>query len=108
MSDWVPFKTKCPSCPNNATITWVHSDDNYEEEIDKNGNIRCNNTSCEYYKNPTFIMEWGFDCGSHNYHGDYWKPKALGVFTALGMISSIKALSKTERQKLFDRVNDYF
>ena len=105
MSDWVPFVTKCPSCSNNASITWVHSVDKYEEKIDKNGNIRCNNTSCEYYKHPTFIMEWGFDCGNH--HGDYWKPNSLGVFTALGMISSINELSPEERNNLFQRVNSY-
>jgi len=49
-------------------------------------------------------MEWGFDCGSHNYHGDYRKPNGLGVFTALGMISSINALSSTEIQKLFNKL----
>ena len=107
MSDWVPFITKCPSCSNNEHIAWVHSDDNSEEVIDKNGNIRCNNTSCEYYKNPTFIMEWGFDCGSHKYHGDYWKPDATNVFTALGMISSIRTLSREERAKLFEKINSY-
>ena len=105
MSDWEDFETKCPSCNNNDTIYWVHTQDGYHETINKNGDIKCNNSSCYYNKNPTFIMEWKFDCGKH--HGDYWKPNATKVFTAIGMVSSICSLSKDERIKLFNRINDY-
>ena len=104
MCDWENFITKCPSCENNKMCNWVHSIDDYHEKINKDGEIRCNNTSCHYYNNPAFIMEWKFECGQH---GDYWKPKANRVFTAIGMVSSITNLSKAERKKLFDRINEY-
>ena len=49
-------------------------------------------------------MEWKFECGKH---GDYWKPKANNVWLALGMVSSIVNLSKAEKKKLFNRIEDY-
>jgi len=104
MSDWEEFKTKCPSCDNNETIYWVHTQDDYHETINKEGDIKCNSSSCYYNKNPTFIMEWKFECGKH---GDYWKPKATNVWAALGMVSSIVNLSKAEKKKLFNRINEY-
>lgn len=104
MSDWEDFRTKCPSCDNNKVCTWKHTKDNCYEKINKNGDIKCNNSSCYYYSNPAFIMEWRFECGNH---GDYWKPNATNVWAALGMVSSISNLSKEERTKLFFRVNEY-
>ena len=104
MSDWEDFRTKCPSCDNNATIYWVHTTDEYHEKINKDGDIKCNCTKCYYHDNPTFIMEWKFECGKH---GDYWKPNANNVWLALGMVSSIKNLNKAERNKLFQRINNY-
>ena len=81
-----------------------HAQDDYHEKINKDGDIKCNNTSCYYYKYPTFIMEWKFECGRH---GDYWKPNGNNVWAALGMVSSIANLSKSERNKLFLRINEY-
>ena len=104
MSDWEDFKTKCPSCNNNEMIYWVHTHDQSHETINKDGDIKCNNLSCQHNQKPTFIMEWEFECGTH---GDYWKPNSTNVWAALGMISSIVNLSKTERKKLFNRINEY-
>lgn len=104
MSDWEDFKTKCPSCDNNSIYYWVHASDNYHEKINKDGDIKCNNSSCYYYNHPTFIMEWRFQCGGH---GDYREPNSTNVFAAVGMVSSIAHLSKQERVKLFNRINDY-
>ena len=104
MSDWEEFRTKCPSCEEGGECYWIHDTDEYHEKINKNGDIRCNNTSCFYYNNPTFIMEWKFKCGNH---GDYRKPNSTNVWAALGMVSSIANLSKEERTKLFFRINDY-
>ena len=104
MSEWEEFRTKCPSCDNNKICYWVHSIDEYHETINKDGDIKCNNSNCYYYRNPSFIMEWKFECGNH---GDYWKPNSNNVWAALGMVSSIANLSKTERRKLFNRINEY-
>jgi hypothetical protein len=106
MTDWEDFITKCPSCNNNDTCNWVHNEDEYHEKINKNGDIKCNNSSCYYYSHPTFIMEWTFDCGNH--HGNYWKPDKANVWGALGMISSIKNLKRKERDKLYLRISGYF
>ena len=105
-SDWVPFVTKCPSCENNKKIKWVHSSDQYTELIDKNGNIKCNNTSCKYHREPAFIMEWKFDCGKH-LHGTYYEPKANYVFLAIGILSTIQTLSKEESDNLYQRIMNY-
>ena len=95
MSDWEDFKTKCPSCDNTKICDWIHSNDSYHEKINKDGDIKCNNSSCYYYDHPTFIMEWKFECGNH---GDYWKPNGNNVWAALSMISSICNLSKPEKK----------
>lgn len=104
MGDWEDFKTKCPSCENNTVCYWVHACDDYHEKINKDGDIKCNNKSCYYYDNPAFIMEWRFKCGAH---GDYREPNATNVFAALAMVSSITNLTKQERTKVFNRINDY-
>ena len=49
-------------------------------------------------------MEWRFQCGAH---GDYREPNSTNVFVAVGMVSSIAHLSREERKKLFDRINEY-
>lgn len=104
MSDWEDFKTKCPSCGNNKICEWVHGTDGYREKINKDGDIKCNNSNCYYYDHPTFIMEWKFKCEAHD---DYREPNSTNVWAALSMISSIAALSKEERTKVFMRINDY-
>ena len=106
MSDWEEFRTKCPSCSNNERCYWIHTTDEYHEKINKEGDIRCNNTSCYYYNNPTFIMEWKFKCGDRN-HGDYRKPNSTNIWVAIGMVSSITNLSKDERDKLYSKISDY-
>ena len=106
MSEWESFVTKCPSCTNNELCNWVHNSDDYHEKINKYGDIKCNNPSCKYNKNPSFIMEWTFDCGMH--HGNYWKPDKANVWSALSMISSIKNLKSRERTDLFNKINGYF
>ena len=103
MSEQEEFKTKCPSCDNNNICHWVHSIDGYNETINKYGDIKCKNSSCYYYKKPSFIMEWKFECGNH---GNYWKPNSNNVWAALGMVSSIANLSKGERIKLFNRIKN--
>ncbi len=102
MSEWEDFKTKCPSCDNTEIIYWTK--DQCHLIINKEGYIKCNNSSCQHNQNPTFIMEYKFKCGKHE---DYRKPNSTNVWAALGMISSIVNSSKTERKKLFFRINEY-
>ena len=104
MSDWEDFRTYCPSCGNRSICDWVHAGDGYHEKINKDGDIRCNNSSCYYYNNPTFIMEWRFKCGKHD---NFKEPNATNVWAALSMVSSITHLSKAERDKLYFRISDY-
>ena len=106
MSDWEDFETKCPSCNNNDKCYWIHTEDKCHEKINKDGDIRCNNKSCYFYDNPTFIMEWEFKCGARE-HGDYRKPNSMNIWAALGMVSSIARLSKKDRDKLYSRISDY-
>jgi hypothetical protein len=101
MSEWEDFKTKCPSCDNNETIHWTI--DQCHLIINKEGYIKCNNSSCQHNQNPTFIMELKFKCGKHEAR----KPNSTNVWAALAMVSSIVNLSKTERTKLFFRINNY-
>ena len=101
MSEWEDFKTKCPSCDNSEIIYWTI--DQCHLIINKEGYIKCNNSSCQHNKNPKFIMEFKFKCGKHE---DYRKPN-LNVWCALGMISTIVNLSKTKKKKLLNRINEY-
>lgn len=101
MSEWEDFRTKCPSCPNNEIISWEHCK-GFDEKINKNGEIKCNNQNCHIYLKPEFIMDISFDCGRHN--GNGLKPNNPNVWVALGMIEIIRNLTKSERQKLFMRV----
>ena len=102
MSEWEDFKTKCPSCDNTEIIYWTI--DQCHLIINKEGYIKCNNSSCQHNQNPTFIMEYKFKCGKHE---DYRKPNNENVWRAFGMISSIVNSSKTERKKLFERIIEY-
>ena len=103
MSEWEDFKTKCPSCDNDETIHWTI--DQCHLIINKEGYIKCNNSSCQHNQNPTFIMEYKFKCGKHE---DYRKPNFKNVWAALGMISSIANSSKAERTKLYKRISEYY
>ena len=102
MSEWEDFKTMCPSCDNTEIIYWTI--DQCHLIINKEGYIKCNNSSCQHNQNPTFFMEYKFKCGKHE---DYRKPNSMDVWAALGMVSSMANLSKTERLKLFNRINEY-
>ena len=102
--EWVPFRTKCPSCNNNEVITWEHCK-GFGEKINKAAEIKCENPNCHMFSKPKFISELSFNCGQHN--GEGREPNQLGVFTELGMISLIQILSKEERCNLFNRIMDY-
>ena len=102
--EWVPFRTKCPSCNNNEVITWEHCK-GFGEKINRNGEIKCENPNCYRFSKPEFIMELSFNCGQHN--GEGREPNSFFVFTALGMISLIQGLSLRERHNLFNRINCY-
>ena len=102
--EWVPFRTKCPSCNNNEVITWEHCK-GFGEKINRNGEIKCENPNCHMSSKPKFISELSFNCGQH--HGEGIKPNVTGVFTSLGMIPLMQQLSKEEMHNLFNRIMNY-
>jgi hypothetical protein len=62
------FKSKCPACTNNETITWQHCGcpDSYKEFIDIYGYVTCD---CNKGSNIIFRR---FNCGKH--HNDEYLP----------------------------------
>ena len=102
--EWVPFRTRCPSCDNNEEITWEHCK-GFGEKINRNGEIKCENPNCHMFSKPKFILEISFNCGQH--HGEGIKPNMARVFIALGMIPLMQQLSKDEFVKLSNRIMNY-
>ena len=68
-SKYVEFEAPCPSCRNNDTIYWVHSNDHEPHIlsspnkngpivlINNEGNIKCSKSNCYYNEHPIFIMD---------------------------------------------------
>lgn len=105
MSDtFVKFECPCPICKNIENIYWEHTIDDSHEEINLEGDIKCNNSSCHRHKEPLFIMGWGFNCGNHiSKNGtDFIQPDKTRALAAMHMVANNADLTFTQEQE------DYF
>ena len=100
--EWVPFRTKCPSCNNNEVISWEHCK-GFGEKINRNGEIKCENPNCHMFSKPKFISELSFNCGQH--HGEGRKPddpqRLISVFSTFSHF-----MRKNELKKFLVRIID--
>ena len=88
MSHWVRFCSTCPiaNCPDPKRVCyWVHGDDDYEQDINEEGYVKCRNSNCDMNEDPCFILYLEFKC---RYHPFYQRPQKMAIFNALSIVSS--------------------
>lgn len=105
MSHWVRFCSTCPvdNCPDPKRVNyWLHGTDDYEQDINEEGYVRCRKSGCSMNSRPCFILYLSFNC---NYHPNYQHAEKMAIFNALSIVSSGElGLYKSEVNKLLQKI----
>lgn len=108
MSHWVSFVSTCPiaRCPDpKRVISWVHGDDDYSQDINEEGYVKCRKIGCSMNSYPCFILYLLFKC---KYHPNYQQVGKMEIFNALSIVSSGDlGLSTTEAKNLLSKILNY-
>ena len=108
MSHWVRFCSACPiaNCSEpNRVCYWKHGDDNYEQDINEDGYVRCRRSGCQMNKYPCFILYLLFKCRNHP---NYQSVTKMEIFHALSIVSSGDlGLYESEVKTLLQKILTY-
>lgn len=109
MSHWVRFCSSCPipKCKEpNRIIYWVHGDDDYEQDINEEGYVKCRKSGCSMNYNPCFILYLQFKCRNHP---NYKQVTKMQVYHSLSIVSDgYLDLTEKEIQRLLNKINNYY
>lgn len=92
-NNWYRLKGKCFACNKGKDEdTWNHRKKNCSSEdgwlyINKECNV-----SCDECDNPSFILYWRFNCGSHdnNINDGYYEPKQRYLIAAISTLAKME------------------
>ena len=108
MSHWVRFRSTCPiaKCKEPSRVcNWVHGDDDYEQDINEDGYVKCRKSGCKMNNNPCFILYLLFKCRNHP---NYEQAEIMGIFNALSIVSSGElGLYPGEVKSLLNKILNY-
>ena len=108
MSHWVRFCSTCPiaNCPEpKRVIYWVHGKDDYSQDINEEGYVKCRKSGCSLNYNPCFILYLLFKCRNHP---TYQQANKMAIFNALSIVSSGElGLYEHEVKKLLQKILSY-
>ena len=92
-NNWFRLKGKCFSCnKGDDGDTWGHRKKNC---CSNNGELYINekcNVSCDECDNPSFILHWRFNCGSHdkNKNDGYYEPQVRYLIAAISTLAKME------------------
>lgn len=108
MSHWVRFCSTCPiaNCPDPKRVCyWVHGDDDYAQDINEDGYVKCRRSGCSMNYNPCFILYLLFKCRNHP---NYKQADKMAIFNALSIVSSGDlGLYPDEVKRLLTKILNY-
>ena len=90
---WYRLKGKCFACnKGDDSDTWNHRK---KDCCRNNGYLYINDkceVSCDECDNPSFILHWRFNCGSHdkNNNDGYYEPKVRYLIAAISNIAKME------------------
>lgn len=108
MSHWVRFCSTCPiaNCDDPKRVCyWVHGDDDYGQDINEEGYVKCRKSGCRMNYIPVFILNLLFKCRNHP---NYQRAEKMAIFNALSIVSSGDlGLYEWEVKKLLEKILRY-
>jgi len=103
-NNWYRLKGKCFACNRgDDTDSWNHKKENC---ICDYGYLYINgscNISCDECDDPSFILNWRFNCGAHapsKNHG-YWEPRKNYLISAISTLAKMEDIP----ENIFREIN---